>query len=327
MQDRINLNIVLDSDNISLENIKEWFSLTNYFTPLYMSCKLTKNKLQKCNIDKFYNNIKNELEDNKFNLIIKDDINTVSVYKNSINENISSLFCILSYEIYEKNKISLLSIMDKFMINYDGIVSYACSLDDMFWQNNEDLNIYEIRKKSINNLRTKDSEIFPGKKIVDIEFNPGHSHRVNGLWFGSCWMMWFGNEYFKYIPKDTLRSFNNYFEIRELESNCLRVTLYESPWDYEELENREKQKSFRTQVGIDKIAQILVKDPKEKSINPSIEIRTGNFTHGGIRLINYYFDEYGEIVSKSNAKEVLTHELDDNGRIVWSENIKIKDNG
>lgn len=162
------------------------------------------------------------------------------------------------------------------------------------------------------------------EKIVDIEFNPGHSHRPNGIWFGSCWMMWYGKEYSKYIPMEVLANFKNCYENKIISNNCIRITLYENPWDYDKKENRDIQWDFRRSVGVDEVARALESNDKYNTdIDAAIEIIEGIFEHGGIRLIKYYYDSDGKLIEKSKAIEEKTYELGDKGELLWSENKNI----
>lgn len=320
MSERINIDIILNSEEVNIQDLKTWVDIMSYFNPISMMCKkLTRGKFRKFNKEIFYKNIESELFEEDNSIIIKDDRNYISIYRNSNKKEVISLLCILEQDIFEENKKFILSLLNKFMVENKGIVAHVCSLDDWFWQNNEDLHVYQIRSKSIENIKIKKSEIFTDKDIVDIEFNPGHFHNVNGLMFGSCWMMWYGEGFFKYIPKQVLENFKECYENKQISEDCIRITLYENPWQYGKEENRDKQWSFRKNVGIDEIVSILEENNDiSDDIDATIEISEGEFEHGGIRLFKYYYDAEDNLVEKSKAFKSIIYELDKDGKIVWS---------
>jgi hypothetical protein len=322
MEDKISVYIIFKSDKVTVENVTAWFNNMTFFEPIKMRGKiLTKNRLQKYNSKKFLDGIEKELgAGDTVKLSVEDSENNFSLTKGAYNEDIAWVTFDLSYYIYEQNKTGILKFIDDFMQKYDGIVANACSLQDEFWQDNEDIDYYIIKGRSLENIHTKQNPIFPEDTIVDIEYNPGHSHIVNGIWFGSCWTMWYGAEYFKYIPKDILLRYKHCYENRELDNGIIRIKLYDNIWEYDKPENREKQKAFRKQVGIDEVAHRLMEEVEQnEEYDASIEINSGEFPHGGIRSITYYYDDVGEVIAKSKAVESRTYELDKDGKIVWSE--------
>ncbi|GLC30956.1 hypothetical protein [Clostridium omnivorum] len=326
MEDSINIRIYLKSLNLTAENASRWINSMCYFEPTEMiSKKMTSGKVKKFNHKKFYEAIKEEIENSdRASMMIKDKINTISINKGSIRNDIATISCNLSYDIYEINKCNIMELVDEYIKEYEGIVAYACSLEDMFWQNNENIVMYDIKGKSKEELHTKKSDIFPDDVIVDTEFNPGHSHIVDGIWFGACWRMWYGKEYSKYIPMDIFSNFKNCYENRLYSNDFIRITLYENLWEYDKKENRDRQWEFRKSVGVDELVSILENnDTISFDIDAAIEITAGVFEHGGIRLIKHYYNDKGELIVKSQAIEVKTYELGVEGQLLWSETKKI----
>jgi hypothetical protein len=100
------------------------------------------------------------------------------------------------------------------------------------------------------------------KEFISIESLPGHSHQMNydeNLWFGSCWQMYFSTVYYKYIPKFLFDNFQDCFEHKVFENGLRKITLFETPEDYDLPENRAKQWAFRRALGIDSIAHELTR--------------------------------------------------------------------
>lgn len=320
MADRFIFKILFNSEEVTAENVTRWFQeALRFFEPEFMTgTVLTKYNHRKYNARKFFNGIEKELtERDIFTLSLEEGkYNYIEVLRGEFHAEISWG---LTDEIYEQHRDTLLAYMDDFFQEHQGIVAFACSGEDFFWQNNDDINQYKIHNRPTDHLRFKESPIFEGKVIVDVENNPGHYHIARDIWFISCWAMWYGREFFKYIPKEVISSFREGLENKELKDGSIRILLHENIWDYDKPENREIQWAFRRQTGIDEVAHSLSNEPiREENPNPSIHIFQGEFEHGGVRVIHYYFNEKGELVTKSKATERRIYELDQEGRMVWS---------
>lgn len=152
---------------------------------------------------------------------------------------------------------------------------------------------------------TGDFYKYPGKRFS------------NGL--GAFYRMWFGKGAYELLDKDTLRNFPCYENII-LDNDVTRITLYENILDYDLKENRDKQMAFRKALNIEEIAAKLKQEEehdKKQNIDPEINIKEGNFEHGGVRLIQTYLKD-GEIVHRSEADSVEERELDEKGKEVFS---------
>ena len=132
---------------------------------------------------------------------------------------------------------------------------------------------------------------------------------VDDLWFGSCWAMWFGNDYYQYIPESLIASFKDGFENMQLDSGARRVLLYEDISSFDKLENREIQQKFRYVTGMDVVAHELMNKPPE-SVDPTIEILNGQFEHGGTKMMKRYLDKENEMIEKSKAVRVEIREFE-----------------
>lgn len=155
MDDRIDIKVILKS-NIIDENIScKWFSSLLFFNAEKMNCKeLTKGKFIKEDINKLESEMKNELDDDTSSIIIKDGKNSVSLNKGGISKDITSLSCILEREIFEQNKSGIIEVVNNFMRN-DGVVAYMCSLDDSFWQDNEQIEMYGMMGRGLDGVKIK----------------------------------------------------------------------------------------------------------------------------------------------------------------------------
>ncbi|MDQ0899379.1 hypothetical protein [Paenibacillus sp. V4I7] len=195
-----------------------------------------------------------------FQLDLKDEISSFTLTKGALA--LPSILCIYQkslideYTMYEiKHKFS------KFFQSYNGTVGFAVSDEDQKWQNTTNIERYKDANKPLENLVLKlKTNVFKKEElVVDKECLPGHNHYVKrGLWFGSCWTMWFGNEYFNFISKESLLAFRDGFETKELEDGSVVITLYDDIWDFNNPENRDIQWSFRKKLGIDDVAHDLL---------------------------------------------------------------------
>lgn len=171
--------IIFDPDYITADSIIEIYDKLLLFEPSYIYG--TKIRRQKFSYAKFK-----------------------MVIKNKFDRKISNIFI---GEIQEVNIDVLLDALDNTFVKYGGVVGFSCSAKDHLIQNlTNDVDQYKTIIKD---------ETF-GEKI-DIEQNPGHSHYIpvgrTHLWFGSCWAMWFGPKYYRFIPQEVLSRYNECFGI------------------------------------------------------------------------------------------------------------------
>lgn len=321
MDEGINIKVVLNAKIMEQKEIETWLDFYHYFKPSYMLCrKLTRGEARRFNKNKLYKNLEAELMEDHVSISIEDHENSIWIHKNINDDGIMSLSCMLTKDIFVNNREHILSYLDQLMEN-KGLFAYVCSSEDWFWQNTENLYYYKVKGKSLRGVKTKKSRTFPDEDIVDAKYNPGYFHNVNGLMFGSCWMMWYGKGYFQYIPKPLLMSFKDCYENKQLSNDCIRITLYEDLWQYDKRKNRKRQWRFRRHVGLDEVAERLEEEAKNKPAddgNTSIEILEGEFAHGGIRWFKYYFDKENQVTPKSKAYKAVEYELGKNGEILWT---------
>lgn len=158
-------------------------------------------------------------------------------------------------------------------------------------------------------LKFTTSKIGLPEKIVDVEYNPGHSHRYEGVWFGSCYQMWFGRPYYEFISKEKLQSFRNCHENMELENDAVRITLYEDIWDFDNPANRERQWDFRRSMGVDEVAHALLEKPKKprKPVDPMVEFQKKTENGVGYEWVINYADEKNKPIEKSKAVKKIIY--------------------
>lgn len=319
MDEAASIRIILKSSKLSLINVLDLFNIFSCFKPSKMKGKkCTNGKSKKYNSKNFYEAIAKEIEKNdRVSLSISDDDNWIHLASGTYDQNIMWLDCCLTYDLFEEKKSSLLNAIDNIMRKYDGIAANICSLTDEYWQDNKDIDYYRIKGKSLEGIHTKKDPVFEDEIIVDTEYNPGHSHIINGIYFTSCWAMWFGDEFFKYIPKNVLINFRKSYETDEVENSIVRIMLYNDIWEYDKTSNRNIQWDFRKRVGIDEVCHFLIDNAKmQNTTNTSIELCTENLEYNGSRTITYYLDSEGKFTSKTLALVKRVHIFNTNGNVV-----------
>lgn len=201
-----------------------------------------------------------------------------------------------------------------------GVVAKISSLDDYFWQNNKNVDMYQYLKKDIGyNVPLIDSKRFAGKKEVDIEKMPGYEKQVGGIWYGAVWQMWFNKPYYKYVDKTAIESFNDCFINEKLNNDCIHIQLYEHMEDYEKPENRRRQWAFKDAIGFEDVIRKAQEDFEQQENNPMAEINLGKFEHGGVKEMRTYLTEKDEITPRSFAEKVEITEYNEKGKIVYRE--------
>ncbi|WP_409342719.1 hypothetical protein [Paenibacillus sp. MBLB4367] len=315
MSNSIVSKLVVDSESLTEEKVSSLFKKMDLFVPSeMMGTNITKGKKKKFSETTFYLGILREIASHKpFTLGVEDGANWLTVKKSNIHTFVTIN---LTGELFNQNKDRIFRFIEDAFSELSGIVAFACSSEDDFWQNNTDPDFYRLRNKSIEGVRLKQCPIIKGRQIVDIEYNPGHSHFIGDVWFGSCWAMWFGKGFFRYIPNQMLSDYNNCFENKTLASDSIRILLYEDVFDYGNLQSRDKQWFFRKNVGIDEIAHSLMKEPIKQQ-DPTVEIETlEKLPNGKGMKVTYYYGKSGELVPKSKATTFKSYELDVSGNTI-----------
>jgi hypothetical protein len=284
---------------------------------------LSKLKTWRYNEKKLIEFLENELEDDlDFRINIENGKNSFLLRTSGRK---AWIYISLDKLTFDEKKSEICLELDGFFQGNKGIVAYACSGKDWFFQNITGPDWYPTYGKSTEGLPLVKSRINSNWTEVDIEIFPGHEHNEHELWFGSCWLMWFGEYYPKMFSKEIFLNFNNCYENEKLEDGSIKIQLYEDIWDYENETNRKRQWDFRRTTGIDEVAHKLISTPMIiEHPDPSIVLsKAGIFEHGGVRLAKSYHNEHGDVVPKSRAVECRTFEFDKDGKAVWIDIQKI----
>lgn len=320
MNEKVFMNIKFDKSKITAENVEKWFRNMLLFKPHKMNGKrLTNHKTRKYVEGKFYSGIANEVVgDDRFGLeLFSEDRKSMLMLTRT------PLHASITITAEKHLAESVIKIANEFFVNYGGIVGYVCSGKDKFFQNLDQAYYFEAYGVSLEGIPLKERKSNLDPLYVDTEYFPGHSHYGLDLWFGSCWMMWYGKEYFKYIPKEVLKGFSDCYEKIELEDGSIRIVLHENIWDYDLPENRERQWAFRKFAGVDKVAHCLEKEPiRVQNPDPAVEFIYGSFEHGGNKLVKMYYDKKKQSIERSKAVYCTVSEYGENG-LIWSDVIEL----
>ena len=194
--------------------------------------------------------------------------------------------------------------------------SFRDHLDNLLSGSN-DISFYEY--EGIDTSKMKKVINYPFKnEVLDLEQFSRHSHEYGGIIFTSTYMMWFGTDFFKFVPKVTLTSFSDCVSNEVLDNGTVRIQLYEDINDYNTNETDRRQWAFRKHTNIDEVAEkwnaYYVKIPPNGNAN--MEIEYGTYEHGGTKLVKMYLDGSGKNVPKKLAVKAACVEYSSTGKVL-----------
>lgn len=111
------------------------------------------------------------------------------------------------------------------------IAGYLYNEEYTFVQSSESETLFEHRDISKEILMTLKNTPYKlgvfDKKKYNTRFNPGRSVLISHTWLMVAWKMWFGEQFFKLVPRERILSFPYATEIKELPSGQVYVQLYD----------------------------------------------------------------------------------------------------
>lgn len=312
MSKRIDYSVYLNTIDVTYDFIEKWTKIVcKYFKPQWMKI-INHGNHRKFNEKKLFEIIKQDIKDEiQLRFDDGDGGNTFDIIHRSRSPHITSMGICLE----DVNDLFLDRAIDELM-SEKGIVAYKRSSKENYLQNIQFVNMYKWEGGRMRDVKTKYSKTF-NEKVIDTEYNPGHSHYYEGIKFSSCYQMWFGRPFYQYIEKEKLKSFKNCYENVELDNEVIRIRLYENIWDYDKRKAKKIQWDFRRSVGIDVVAHRLEGiEAKRPVTNAAIEMFMGSFPNGGTKLIKSYFDDKNNNVPKDKATKVRICEVSDKGEML-----------
>lgn len=325
MNDNLMCRIILNPETCTAEAIESIIRRFLIFKPAKMSgSELTRDKMRKFNEKSFFAGIEDEIRlRGRFILELEEGEDESKILFRSGDDPILNVE--YRYDLYAEHQHQIMQTIDDVFVEYNARTGIARSSEENLWQNTENLSLYEYANRPTDHLRLVPHFAFDNQMMVDIEQFPGHSHQEYGLIFTSCWAMWFGHEFFKYIPKKSLQNFTDCYEQKELDNGALRILLYPNYLDYDDPDNRKRQWRFRRTVGIDEIAHHLATVPiVHENPDPTVQFLEGQFEHGGTRKSIYYLRNDGQNVIRSRADYMEIFEYDEEGNVLWTGKEKLE---
>ena len=167
----------------------------------------------------------------------------------------------------------------------------------------------------------------PNYKVLSLEHIPSHAHRMTGkksdqLIFEAAWQMYFGEIYYKYIPKPLFDDFDDCEENVILEHGIRRITLYKDPKDFGTPHATARQWSFRRRLGIDSIGHELTYNlNRVEPADLPVLITKKDCLKGSTRVTRF-LDRAGKLVPPPQAVQTEIKEYLDDGVTVVFEEIK-----
>ena len=146
---------------------------------------------------------------------------------------------------------------DFFLCSPNLMYCYVYDQYDCMNQSNERIDSYIINYpgRAYNVVKN-----FMNVDVVDVSQHWGRYISTRGITFMAAPLMWFGNEYFKIVPKDVLLKFNGASIVSCSSFDLVRVRLFDLYDGAEKEENRLRQEEFWRQLDLQKKAEQYEKD-------------------------------------------------------------------
>lgn len=312
MKDRVEYQFTINRRDYTPEYLMMWAKeAVDLIKPDAMQISTCSTNFWKCDTDILFDEIRNEGGKKEIDVHLRSQDESFSTYVRDEDDRVMfSLFL-----LKENQKIE--GMVEDAMCKGWGIFAFKHPSLDVFFENTEDVSYYLDCKGSLKGKVITCEPGRRGKKIIAVEHNAGHHHVEEGLYFGAYHCMWFGRDYYEYIPKEKLRAFSDCHENVELENDVIRIMLYEDVWDCEKPANRKRQWVFRRSVGIDQVAHSLhVLKRNKKKVTDTI-FQTLEPDENGNGRTCFFYTTHGKNVRKSEADVAITY--------TYSKNVKIRE--
>jgi hypothetical protein len=235
-------------------------------------------------------------------------------------DDISNVITIMIYSKDCKDEPKLLNKLNDLLNSKKIINASFRDYEDSLLSTAYKISSYERRGIDTSSFKKKINIPFKDE-IIDIEQFSRHRHEYGGIEFTSTYIMWFGKDFFKFVPQETLTSFKECTSNEKLENGTVRIQLYENINDYNSEEADRNQWAFRRHTNIDEVAEQWNLDYLKMASNnksgANMEIETGKFKHGGVKLLKTYFDMNNKSVPKKIASKVVLTEYNYSNNVVF----------
>ena len=293
------------------------------FQPSKMDLALV-HKKTKYNKSIFIETFETAINDNK-----RCNSRVFSDFKNSISfryDNFSYIVTIILRSSILTDDDSITELFDSIIRKQSIIVAYFRDKLDGSLRIDTNIDYYESVGIDTSKLRIIKDQIM-NRDILDIEQFSGHSHEYGGIEFTSTYLMWFGKDFFRFVPQETLTSFKECVSNETFDNGTVRIQLYEDINDFNTAETDRRQWAFRKHTNIDKVAEewnkeYLAMASKDKS-GANMTFENGHFEHGGVKLVKLYLDKDNNTTTKKHAVKVKCVEYDSAGNVVFDDILSV----
>ena len=207
------------------------------------------------------------------------------------------------------------NIISDFAQEYHIVAASLRTSEEYEWNDSWDIELHRKNHQELKEIRTIKSH---HDETIDFEQFSGHTHEIEGLWFGCTYKMWFGKDYDEYIPLQQIADFCDCESNICYENGTRYITMFKSPYDFSDPSCMQKAFKFREVTDCDAAYEHWKKivtsiDYVQGQVN--MEIEKGTFPHGGIRLFKVYLDENNKPVLKAKAVKVNITERGTDGSV------------
>ena len=197
--------------------------------------------------------------------------------------------------------------------------AYRGDADDAYWQSETSIEAYEAAGRPHAHLPKVEGGFFPREdEQIDVSANPGRRTPYDGSLLWAASHMWFGPRTFEHLDRERLLGLPVGEVAERADGRTVVVDLFPLDWMGSRLDDvRSRQRTFRDWMGLDALEE-RADEVAEAEADPTLEIETGTFEHGGVRRLTEWLDEGGlRAAPKSRARRSRTVELSDDGRVLW----------
>ena len=257
---RIELRLIFQKETFNGKKFIDLISHENIlgFVPTFISSSSLDLVRKKLDVDSHYELIKSIEYD--INLSLESESlmgNSLSIRNPGLGGTLQVFHWVVDEQIFHNIKF------DTFLTHPNFICGYAFDYEFVMWQSEESIHNYKYFERDYSNLETKYDKTLM-EKLIDVSKNPGRDVLLPGLYLMASWKMWFGNNFYKFVPKEKLLNFE-FANLIESNESYTFINLYEDLSKSESEQNLVLLQKFRDWCEFDVIEQnLLGLSPKSK---------------------------------------------------------------
>ena len=314
-----NNNFLFEMSMVWNDNLFDFFRLIIGMLPFKANQMIlaTSHKKTKFNEELFYSDLLGALKQRiRFSTSVSQDFNNSFTLRYDYISNVITIVVFVEDYGPEKNYINSIN---KLFCQFTILTAFIRNQDDGMLSTAYKISSYERRGIDTSTLKKKINTPFKDE-VIDIEQFSRHSHEYGGIMFTSTYIMWFGKDFFRFVPQETLTSFKDCVSNETLDNGTVRIQLYENINDFNTEETDRRQWAFRRHTNIDEVAEQwnldYLKMASSNKSGANMEIETGKFEHGGVKLVKMYLDSENRPAPKKLAYKMKCIEYDSAGKVI-----------